>query len=139
MFLTLLLAATPLVSLGVPDAQGCASEVRLDGRTLSGGPAPFCIREAVSLVLENTPVVVLRVDAPHRFESRIRSRVFVYRIAAGRLEPRFLGSGFTSREVTSLLVLDGALGLDTQLESGAHETLRCVFDGFPLVCSELTP
>lgn len=139
MFLPLLLAATPLISLGTPDANGCASEVRVDGVKLSGGPAPFCIRQAVSLVLENTPVVVLRVDAPHRFESRVRSRVFVYRVVDGRLVPRFLGSGFSSREVTRLQVLDGALGLDTQLESGAHETLRCVFDGFPLVCSELTP
>ena len=139
MFLPLLLAASPLISLGAPDANGCASEVRLEGLKLSGGPAPFCIREAVSLVLENTPVVVLRVDAPHRFEARIRSRVFVYRVAAGRLVPRFLGSGFLEREVTGLQVLDGALGLDTQLESGAHETLRCVFEGFPLVCSELTP
>jgi hypothetical protein len=63
--------------------------------------------------------------------------VFVYRVEDGHLVPRFLGSGFSSREVTRLLVLDGALGLDTQLQSGEHETLRCVFDGFPLVCSEL--
>ena len=139
MFLTLLLAATPHVSLGAPDASGCASEVRLDGRALTGGPAPFCIREAVSVVLEDTPLVVLRVDAPHRFEERVRSRVFVYRVVDGRLVPRFLGSGFSSREVSRFVPLEGALGLDTRLESGAHETLRCVFDGFPLVCSELSP
>ena len=54
---------------------------------------------------------------------------------AGRLVPRFLGSGFTSREVTRLFALDRALGLDTLLQTGALETLRCVFDGFPLVCT----
>lgn len=133
------LTAAPVVSLGAPDASGCASGVSVGGQHLSGGPAPLCIREAVGLLLENTPLVVLRVDAPHRFEARVRSRVFVYRVVAGRLVPRFLGSGFASREVTRLFALEGALGLDTVATSGARERWRCVFEGFPLVCSELTP
>ena len=134
-----LLAAAPVVSLGAPDSSGCASALKVDGHALSGGPAPFCIREAVGLILEDVPLVVVRVDAPHRFEPGVRSRVFVYRVEGGRLVPRFLGSGFSSREVKRLLVLDGALGLETVATSGARETLRCVFDGFPLVCSEMTP
>ena len=130
-----MIAATPMVSLGAPDARGCASQVMLGGKRLSGGPAPFCIREAVGVFLEE-PLVALRVEAPHRFETKVRSRVFLYRVVDGRLVPRFLGSGFTSREVTGLFVLEGALGLDTIAESGAKESLRCVFDGFPLVCAE---
>ena len=105
----------------------------LNGKPLSGGPAPFCIREVVTLILEDEPMVALRVEAPHRFDPHVRSRVFLYRLSAGRLVPRFLGSGFASREVTGLFVLNAALGLATT--SGP---LRCIFDGFPLVCSEVT-
>ncbi|MDP1827920.1 MAG: hypothetical protein Q8L48_31895 [Archangium sp.] len=128
-----LLTAAPVLSLGAPDERGCARGVRFDGKTLGGGPAGLCIRELVTLRLEEGPLVALRVDAPHRFDGRVRSRVFLYRVAAGRLVPRFLGSGFASREVTGLFALDGALGLETTAGK-----LRCVFDGFPLVCSELT-
>jgi hypothetical protein len=116
---------------------GCARGVLLDGERLSGGPEPFCIREAVRVVLEDEALIAVRVDAPHRFEARVRSRVFLYRVRDGRLVPRFLGSGFSSREVTRLFVLEGALGLDTLTSSGSREALRCVFDGFPLVCMEL--
>ncbi len=133
-----LLAAAPVVSLRSPDARGCAAQVLLDGKRLTGGPAPFCIREAVSVFLEDETLVALLVEAPHRFETRVRSRVFLYRVVSGRLVPRFLGSGFTSREVTRLFALDGALGLETIEQSGAKESLRCVFDGFPLVCAENT-
>lgn len=135
--LTVVMAAPPVVSLLAPDAHGCARGISLDGKRLAGGPAPFCIREAISLRLDDA-LVVVRVDAPHRFESRVRSRVFVYRVVEGRLVPRFLGSGFSSREVSHIFALDGALGLDTVTSSGAAERLRCVFDGFPLVCSEVT-
>ena len=134
------MAASPVVSLLGADANGCARGLALDGKPLAGGPAPLCIREAIALRLDGAsgPVVVLRVDAPHRFESGVRSRVFVYRVVEGRLVPRFLGSGFSSREVYRIFALDGALGLDTVTSSGAAERLRCVFDGFPLVCSEVT-
>lgn len=132
-------AAAPVVSLGPPTPAGCAQGVVLDGQRLAGGPAELCIREAVGVVLEDTPLVALRVDAPHRFEARVRSRVFLYRVVAGRLVPRFLGSGFATREVTHLIPLDGALGVETVDPSGAPATLRCVFDGFPLVCADLTP
>ncbi len=129
-----LLTAAPVISLGAPDERGCARGVTLGGKRLGGGPAAFCIREVVTLRLEEGPLVALRVDAPHRFDARVRSRVFLYRVADGRLVPRFLGSGFASREVTRLFALDSALGLET-----TAGTLRCVFDGFPLVCSEVTP
>ena len=128
MMLTLL----ALLSLGPADPSGCAHFVLFHGQPLSGGPASLCIREAVTLVLDDEPMVALRVEAPHRFDARVRSRVFLYRVNAGRLQPRFLGSGFSSREVTRLFALAGALGLDT-----TTGPLRCVFDGFPLVCSEV--
>ncbi len=114
----------------------CANTVILDGKPLIGGPTEFCIREVVRVRLDDEPFIALRVEAPHRYEKRIRSRVFIYRVRAGRLVPRFLGSGFTSREITRLFVLDGAIGLDTISTTGAAQTLRCVFDGFPLACTE---
>jgi hypothetical protein len=129
-----MLGLLALLTLGPLDAGGCARSVLLGGKPLLGGPAPFCVREAVALVLDDEPLVALRVDAPHRFEARVRSRVFVYRVVEGRLVPRFLGSGFASREVTGLFVLEGALGLET-----TAGRLRCVFEGFPLVCAEVTP
>ena len=138
LFALALLAATPVVSLVAPDVNGCARAVALDGKPLAGGPTPFCIREAIAVHLDDTPLVVLRVDAPHRFEAGVRSRVFVYRVSGGRLVPRFLGSGFSSREVSRVFALEGALGLDTVTRTGAEEKLRCIFQGFPLVCSELT-
>ena len=118
-------------------SDGCAHSVTLDGKTFTGGPTEFCIREVVRVRLDDEPFIALRVDAPHRFERRIRSRVFVYRLIEGRLQPRFLGSGFSSREITRLFVLDGALGLDTVSTNGEPQTLRCIFDGFPLVCTGL--
>ena len=126
-----MLALLATLTLGPMDSGGCAHAVLLNGKPLSGGPAPFCIREVVTLVLDELPMVALRVEAPHRFDARLRSRVFLYRVNSGHLVPRFLGSGVASREVTRLIALEGALGLDTT--SGR---LRCVFDGFPLVCSE---
>ena len=138
-FLSIIIAASPIVSLGGSDARGCANQVLLDGKRLEGGPAPLCIREAVSVVLDDQALVALRVEAPHRFETRVRSRVFLYRVVGRRLVPRFLGSGFSSREVTGLFVLEGALGLRTIEESGAKESLHCVFDGFPLVCTRTSP
>jgi hypothetical protein len=135
--LTVLMTASPVVTLLEPNARGCARGVALDGKPLAAGPTPFCIREAISLHLDDA-LIVLRVEAPHRFESLVRSRVFVYRVVEGRLVPRFLGSGFSSREVLRIYALEGALGLDTITPAGAHEQLRCVFDGFPLVCSEVT-
>lgn len=118
-------------------AEPCAHSVTLGGKTFTGGPTEFCIREVVRVQFDDEPFIALRVEAPHRFEPRIRSRVFVYRVIDGRLVPRFLGSGFTSREITRLFVLDGALGLDTVSTSGDPQTLRCVFEGFPLACTEL--
>ncbi|MDP2269686.1 MAG: hypothetical protein Q8N23_05130 [Archangium sp.] len=115
----------------------CVNTVTLDGKPLIGGPTEFCIREVVRVRLDDEPFIALRVEAPHRFDQRIRSRVFIYRLIDGRLVPRFLGSGFTSREITRLFVLDGAVGLDTVSASGVTQTLRCVFDGFPLACTEL--
>jgi hypothetical protein len=114
---------------------GCAHEVLLDGQRLSGGPTQHCIREVLRVRLEDEDLVAVRVDAPHRFEPRVRARVFVYRVANGKLSPRFLGSGFSSREVTALFPLEGALGVETLSPEGKVEKLRCVFDGFPLVCS----
>ena len=119
------------------DADGCKHTVTLDGKTLSGGPTEFCIREVVSVRLGDEPFIALRVEAPHRFDERIRARVFIYRRVDGRLIPRFLGSGFTSREITRLFVLDGAVGLDTISTTGDALTLRCVFQGFPLACTEV--
>ena len=118
-------------------ADGCAHTVILDGKPLIGGPTEFCIHEVVRVQLDDEPFIALRVEAPHRFEKRIRSRVFIYRLIDGCLFPRFLGSGFSSREITRLFVLDGAVGLDTVSASGVTQTLRCVFDGFPLACTEL--
>lgn len=138
-FSLVLMAAAPVVSLGAFDGDGCAQGVLVAGVRLSGGPKVFCIREAVAVHLEGTSLLALRVDAPHRFDARVRSRVFVYRVVSGRLVPRFLGSGFTSREVTRIFPLEGALGVDTLSLSGAQASLRCVFDGFPLVCSEVQP
>lgn len=133
------LASAPVLTLGEPDPGGCARTVRQQGRELEGGPRAFCIEQVLSLELEGVPSVVLRVAAPHRFEGRVRSRVFVYRLEQGRLVPRFLGSGFWAREVTGLFVLPGALGLETLTTEGEPERLSCTFDGFPLVCSELKP
>lgn len=127
------------VSMGQADAAGCAHEVVLEGKTLNGGPREFCIRQALPVRLDDEALVAVRVDAPHRFEARVRSRVFLYRVLDGRLAPRFLGSGFTSRDVTRLVALDGALGLETVSRTGERAKLRCVFEGFPLVCSELPP
>ena len=115
----------------------CANTVILDGEPLIGGPTEFCIREVVRVRLDDEPFVALRVEAPHRFDKHIRSRVFIYRLIDGHLVPRFLGSGFTSREITRLFVLDGAVGLDTIAAHGEAHTMRCVFDGFPLACTEL--
>jgi hypothetical protein len=128
-----LLTASP--TLGPLDTNGCAHEVVLNGRALSGGPTKFCLREVVEVTLEDETFLAIRVDAPHRFEPRVRSRVFLYRVTAGKLSPRFLGSGFNEREVTKLFPLDGALGLETLLPSGETQNLRCVFEGFPLVCA----
>ena len=133
---TILLAA---ITLGPVDAGGCAHQVLADGAALTGGPVELCIREAIQISLDGEPLIALRVDAPHRFEPRVRSRVFLYRVAAGRLVPRFLGSGFTTREVKRLFTLDRALGLETTTSTGQTETLRCVFDGFPLVCAPPIP
>lgn len=133
------MATTPVLSLGAPDASGCARTVLLEGRTLTGGPREFCIEQVLEVCLEGGDFVVLRVAAPHRFDARVRSRVFVYRLEGSRLVPRFLGSGFASREVTKLFPLTHALGLETLTATGERETLSCAFDGFPLVCSELKP
>lgn len=122
----------------VAGADGCAHEVVLEGRRLSGGPVQHCIREVLQVRLDEEELVAVRVEAPHRFEPRVRSRVFLYRVKAGRLEPRFLGSGFSAREVTGLFALSGALGVETLSATGDRERLRCVFEGFPLVCTPLS-
>ncbi len=127
---------TSVPSLGAPDANGCSRTVVLGGRTLEGGPREFCIEQVLQVSLTDGDFLVLRVAAPHRFDARVRSRVFVYRLDGARLVPRFLGSGFASREVVRLFALDHALGLETLTTDGARELLSCTFDGFPLVCSE---
>lgn len=137
--LAAVLATTPVLSLGAPDASGCARTVLLGARTLAGGPRELCIEQLLELSLADGDFIVLRVAAPHRFDARVRSRVFVYRLEGFRLVPRFLGSGFASREVTRLFPLHHALGLETLTITGERETLSCAFDGFPLVCSELKP
>lgn len=138
-FLAAVLATTPVLSLGAPDAGGCARTVVLGTRTLAGGPREFCIEQLLQVSLAEGDFLVLRVAAPHRFDARVRSRVFVYRVEGLRLVPRFLGSGFASREVLRLFALDQALGLETLTHTGERETLSCAFVGFPLVCSELNP
>ena len=121
----------------VAGADQCAHEVVLEGVRFSGGPMQHCIREVTRVRLEDEDFLAVHVDAPHRFEPRVRSRVFIYRVNGHHLEPRFLGSGFKSREVTRLFPLDGALGVETTSLEGKTERLRCVFDGFPLVCTPL--
>ena len=113
----------------------CARHVLLDGRTLRGGPGRFCIEQVLPVEFAEGAFVALRVAAPHRFEARVRSRVFVYRVEGERLVPRFLGSGFSAREVTGLVALENALGVQTLTSAGVHETLSCTFDGFPLICA----
>jgi hypothetical protein len=121
----------------VAGADGCAHEVVLEGKRLLGGPVQHCIRQVLETTLDGERLVAVRVEAPHRFEARVRTRVFLYRVQGERLEPRFLGSGFSSREVTGLFPLSGALGVETISSEGRPERLRYVFDGFPLVCSPL--
>jgi hypothetical protein len=87
--------------------------------------------------IDDQDFVAVRVEAPHRFESQVRSRVFIYALSNGKLSPRFLGSGFSSREVTTIFPLSDALGVETLTVEGKTEKLRCVFDGFPLVCSPI--
>ena len=113
----------------------CPRHVLLDGRVLRGGPEHFCIEQVLPLELAEGAFLALRVAAPHRFEARVRSRVFVYRVEGERLVPRFLGSGFSAREVTGLVALENALGVQTLTSAGVHETLSCTFDGFPLACT----
>ena len=113
----------------------CARTVVLEGRPLRGGPGKFCIEQVLEVRLAEGAFVVLRVRAPHRFEARVRSRVFVYRVEGDRLVPRFLGSGFAERAVVRLVALTGALGVETVAETGERVNWSCTFDGFPLVCT----
>lgn len=133
--LAVVVASTPLFSLGVPDAGGCVRGVVFEGRPLRGGPARFCVEQVLGFELAEGQFVALRVAAPHRFEARVRSRVFVYRVEKDTLVPRFLGSGFFEREVRGLVALEGALGVEAVGASGRNETWSCTFEGFPLVCS----
>ena len=126
-----------LLMMLVTGADECAHEVVLEGKKLSGGPVQHCIRQVLQTRLDEQDFVAVRVEAPHRFEAATRTRVFVYSVSKGKLVPRFLGSGFSSREVTSLFPLSGALGVETLTSEGKTERLRCVFDGFPLVCAPI--
>jgi hypothetical protein len=121
----------------VAGADGCAHEVVLEGKKLKGGPVQHCIRQVLQTRIDDEDFVAVRVEAPHRFEATVRSRVFIYSLSNGKLTPRFLGSGFSSSEVTTIFPLSGALGVETLTSEGKTERLRCVFDGFPLVCAPI--
>ncbi|GMU62156.1 MAG: hypothetical protein AMXMBFR34_39190 [Myxococcaceae bacterium] len=115
------------------DARGCG-EVVVAGQAVQGAAPGLCVVQALWAPLEGG-VVALLVRAPHRFEEEERLRVFIYRLEGRRLVPRFLGSGFASREVRRLVALDDALGVEVSGDGGVS-VLRCSFDGFPLVCRD---
>lgn len=128
-----LLLSTPW--LGPPDVGGCRWP-SVDGQRALGGPVGLCVRDAVELSLEpGQRQLALLVDAPHRFDPRVRPRVFIYRVEGRRLVPRFLGSGFSSAEVVAI----AADGPRLRLQLSDSRTVWCHFDGFPLVCSEEPP
>ncbi|MEW5743596.1 MAG: hypothetical protein AB1938_32085 [Myxococcota bacterium] len=129
--LLLTLAASPDVRLENVDSRGCG-DVIVDGRRVQGAAPGLCVVQAVWTPLEEG-LLALLVRAPHRFDSTERLRVFVYRLVGRRLSPRFLGSGFTGSDVTRLVTLADALGVEVVSDAGVA-VLRCVFDGFPLVC-----
>lgn len=116
MMLALLLAVlpAPVVTLEARGAEGCGI-VRVNGARVSGAAPGLCVKQAVWTSLEGG-LVALLVEAPHRFDARRRHRVFVYRLVGQRLEPRFLGSGFSTRTVDRLIPLDGALGVEVSGE-----------------------
>lgn len=129
----LVVLAAPSVALGPVDARGCGP-VLVDKKRVAGAAPGLCVKQALWTPLEGG-LVALLVEAPHRFDPRVRLRVFVYRLAGASLAPRFLGSGFASREVERLVPLDDALGVVVR-DGERSLTLRCRFDGFPLSCQE---
>lgn len=125
--------AAPRVTLDAIDARGCGA-VSVNGQRVAGAAPGLCVKQALWTPLEGG-LVALLVAAPHRFEPRVRHRVFLYRLDGARLVPRFLGSGFRELEVEKLVPLDDALGLSVTGAQGTA-TLRCRFTGFPLTCQE---
>lgn len=136
MLLALVLAAAPVVSLSQPDAGGCGT-ILVDGAAALGGPVGLCVRQVTWTELSGGLVAAL-VKAPHRYDARVRNRVFLYRLEGRRLVPRFLGAGFTELEVIRLVPRGDALALEVHGpgdDSRTH-TLTCRLVRFPLVCSE---
>lgn len=121
----------PDVAVVQADAQGCGV-VLVNRRSVTGAAPGLCVTQAVWTRLEGG-LVALLVRAPHRFDARVRPRVFVYRLEGARLVPRFLGSGFRDLEVTRLRAEDDRLVLEVVGAQGPR-ALRCHFAGFPLLC-----
>jgi hypothetical protein len=98
-----------------------------------GGPRGLCVRQAFTANLEEDGVtnVVLVVEAPHRFDSQIRKRLFIYRLDGRKLVPRFLGSRLGALELESARAERG--GLEVR---ASGRRFQCHFEQFPLVCEE---
>ncbi|MHB8879484.1 MAG: hypothetical protein ACYC8T_37805, partial [Myxococcaceae bacterium] len=84
----LILSAPPGAEVGVVqrDERGCG-KAALGTALLTGGPRQGCVREAFAARLEGagTLNVVLLVELPHRFDARVRSRLFVYSLEGSAL------------------------------------------------------
>ncbi len=127
LFLPLALTALFAPALGPADASGCA-RVKLNGAWAT--PEGLCVLQVTPVTLEGEPMVAALVALPKRPG---RHGVFVYRRAGGGLEPRFLGSGFSSLEVDALRPSPHGLELDAH-DAAGRLTLTCGFRGFPLEC-----
>ena len=147
LLLATLLAATPLpaLSLQAPSALGCGTPSLLRAGAwlaLEGGPSGLCATALFAAHLEDGAAdVVVLVQAAHRFDAEIRTRLFIYRLEGARLVPRFLGSGFSAVDVVGAERIAGA-PLDSLrvwtaargAPGSARVALRCGLVHFPLQC-----
>ena len=121
------------------DERGCGKPA-LGGMRLAGGPRDGCLVDAFAARLEDpsTLNVVLVIDRPGRFDSRVRRRLFVYRLEGARLVPRFLGSGPSELALVGARRVEAGppewLEVSVQAGGDSPRALRCRFEGFPLVC-----
>ena len=136
---SLVSAGPPAAPLPLPEAALVARRDVAGCSTVAFENAPKqCVREALAHRLDDPD----EIDVALRVTPRGRDRIFIYHLVGARLVPRFLGSGPSSLEVLGLRREPG-LPLDALIvharRAGADLSLRCGFEGFPLVCTEVSP